>query len=139
MRYIIFPLLLALIFACSEESKKVEKDDTQIVEQERPLTSIDRNGKFTEWYPGHKQIKMEGRKDEEGRRQGIWKLYTQDGIELSITVYTDGLKDGHIIVRYPTGIVRYSGQYSMDERIGDWKFYDESGQLVKTENFDKVK
>jgi antitoxin component YwqK of YwqJK toxin-antitoxin module len=139
MRYVIFSLLLALIFACSEESKKVEKNVPQELEQDKPLTSIDRNGKYTEWYDGHEQIKMEGRQDEEGRRQGVWKLYTQDGIDLSITVYKDGAKDGHIIVRYPTGILRYSGRYAMDERIGEWKFYDESGQLVKTENFDTVK
>lgn len=139
MKYVVFSLLLALLFACSEDTSKSEKDEPLAVEQERSLTSLDRNGKFTEWYPGHNQIKMEGRQDEEGRRQGVWKLYTQDGIELSITVYTDGIKDGHIIVRYPTGILRYSGQYSMDKRIGEWKFYDESGQLVKTENFGKVK
>lgn len=139
MKYVVFSLLLTFLFACSEDTSKPEKDDLTEDIQEKPLTTLDRNGKFTEWYPGHKQIKMEGRQDKDGRRQGVWKLYTQDGIELSITVYKDGIKDGHIIVRYPTGILRYSGQYDMDERIGEWKFYDESGQLVKTENFSTAK
>lgn len=139
MRYVVFALLLAALFACSEDTSKSENNDPQEITQERPLTSLDRNGKFTEWYPGHKQIKMEGRKDEEGRRQGIWKLYTQDGIELSITVYKDGIKDGHIIVRYPTGILRYSGEYDMDEPVGEWKFFDKSGQLIKTENYNDEK
>lgn len=135
MKYIVLPLILAFLFACSEDSEKKEEKEAQDIEQYKALKTLDRNGKYTEWYPGHEKIKITGRKDDKGRRQGIWKLFTKDGVELSITVYTDGKKDGHIIVRYPTGILHYSGQYDMDERIGEWKFYDESGQLTNTENF----
>lgn len=141
MKYIVLPLFIALTFACSEDSAKKEesKENTQNIEQYQALTTLDRNGQYTEWYKGRDQIKMKGRKDDQGRRQGIWKLFTKDGVEMSVTVYTDGKKDGHIILRYPTGIIRYTGQYDMDERIGEWKFYDESGQLIKTENFGQRK
>lgn len=139
MKYFVLPFLLTFIIACSEESKKKEKKEEQDIEQYSSLKTTDKNGRYTEWYPGHEKIKIKGRKDEKGRRQGVWKLFTKDGVELSVTVYNDGKKDGHIIVRYPTGIVRYSGQYDMDERIGEWKFYDQSGQLTKTENFGKRK
>lgn len=136
MRIVILTLLIGLLSACTpDDTAKNEKEKDENIEQYQALKTLDRNGKYTEWYPGHKQIKIEGRKDDQGRRQGIWKLYTKDGVELSITVYKDGKKDGHIIVRYPTGILHYKGQYDMDTRIGEWKFYDQSGQLVNTENF----
>lgn len=139
MKSVFMMVTLVLFFGCSEAPKKEKNTSTGVdnVEQFKSLTTLDRNGKYIEWYPGHKQIKIEGRKDDQGRRQGVWKLYTQEGIEMSVTVYKDGQKDGHIIVRYPTGILRYTGQYDMDERIGEWKFYDQSGQLTKTENFSK--
>ena len=135
MKHIIFLSILLFSFACTYEQKEKKKEVEKTIEQFQALETLDENGKYTEWYPGHEQIKIEGRKDDQGRRQGIWKLYTKDGIEMSITVYTDGKKDGHIIVRYPTGILRYKGRYDMDERVGEWKFYDQSGQLTKTENF----
>tara|TARA_B100000508_G_C11465858_1_gene282491 strand:+ start:37409 stop:37837 length:429 start_codon:yes stop_codon:yes gene_type:complete len=140
MRYFVLIILLVALISCNENKDEgKEKENEQNIEQYQALKTLDRNGRYTEWYPGHKQIKIKGRKDEEGRRQGIWKLFTKDGIELSVTVYTDGKKNGHIIVRYPTGIVRYAGRYDMDERVGEWKFYDQSGQLIKTENYGNAK
>jgi antitoxin component YwqK of YwqJK toxin-antitoxin module len=139
MKHIIFLSVLLFSVACAEEQKKEKKELEKTVEQFQALETLDENGKYTEWYPGHEQIKVIGRKDDEGKRQGIWKLYTKDGIELSLTVYKDGQKDGYSIVRYPTGIVRYSGKYDMNQRVGEWRFYDQSGQLVKTEKFPEQK
>src|SRR5690554_7246255 len=103
-----------------------------IKETYRPLTVLDDNGKYTESYPGHKQVKITGRKDKEGKRTGIWKYYSEQGTELSITLYKQGLRDGHIIVKHPNGAIHYSGEYLNDEPIGEWKFYDEQGQDRKS-------
>lgn len=125
-----FLILSLLLISCSTQPEAVPTAN----QEERPLTS-ERDGVFTEWYPGHQQIKRKGRLDGEGQREGVWKQFSEEGVVLSITVYTRGKKDGHIIVRYPNNIVHYDGEYLMDERVGLWRFYDEEGNLVTQEDY----
>ena len=127
-------LVFSLVFVvgCGESEVKEEKKK----EEFRPLI-VRKNGQFIEYYPGHKQIKMQGREDADGNREGIWKLFSPEGVELSITVYTKGKKDGHIVVRYPNGMPNYVGEYVMDERVGEWKFYAETGELLETIVYDE--
>ena len=124
-------LIFTLLNACQEtpvEEKTTEKqEDLPLVVQE--------NGRYVEWYPGRKQIKIEGREDREGKRNGVWKMYDEEGYELSITVYKHGKKHGHIIVYHPNGALYYTGEYENDERVGEWRFYNEQGELVKEENY----
>src|SRR5690554_295016 len=134
MRRIVFLTFgLLLLTGCGEKEapKRPEVKD----EEYRPLIVEDDNGKYTEWYPGHKQLKITGRKDRDGNRSGIWKYYSEDGVELSITVYNKGTKDGHTVVKHPNGAVHYTGEYLEDEPIGEWKFYNELGQLTETKNY----
>lgn len=127
-------LLLALVFIIGCESAEVEKEEKK--EEFRPLI-VRKDGQYIEYYPGHKQIKMKGREDADGNRTGIWKLFSEQGVELSVTVYTKGKKDGHIVVRYPNGMPNYVGEYVMDERVGEWKFYAETGELLETIIYDE--
>jgi antitoxin component YwqK of YwqJK toxin-antitoxin module len=122
----------SLLIACAEE--KVA--DTPLEKSERSLVE-EVDGVYTEWYAGHKQVKVKGRKDAQGRKQGVWKMFTEDGYELSIQTYRDGKKHGAVVVYHSNGALHYSGEYDEDERIGEWKFYDEMGDLVTIENFDK--
>ncbi|PKR80198.1 hypothetical protein CW751_11080 [Brumimicrobium salinarum] len=124
-----------LLLGCDNEQPVAE----QKVEQKdhRPLIVQGSNGKYTEWYPGHEQIKMTGRKNEEGQRVGVWKYFSEQGVELSITVYNNGKKEGHTIVKYPNGAIHYTGEYLNDEPIGEWKFYDENGELTQTKDYTK--
>jgi antitoxin component YwqK of YwqJK toxin-antitoxin module len=131
---IFLSLVFALVFAVSCENSNVKEEPKK--EEFRPLI-VRKDGQYIEYYPGHKQIKMKGREDADGNRAGIWKLFSQDGVELSITVYTKGKKDGHIVVRYPNGMPNYVGEYVMDERAGEWKFYAETGELLETIVYDE--
>lgn len=132
MRFLSLILISLFLINCS--NNKAENNQEKQEEKVRELIEL-KDGIYTEWYPGHKQIKVRGRQDEDEKRQGIWKLYGEDGTELSITIYTDDKKDGHIVVRHPNGAVRYVGEYIMDERVGEWRFYNEQGDLIKTEDF----
>lgn len=138
VKHIIYLSLALSIFSCSEEKK--ETDDGLKAEQfeaELPLIIEDENGRYTEWYPGREQIKIKGTIDKEGRKVGIWKLYTKQGVEQSITEYKEGKKDGISIVRHPNGTIHYKGQYEMDEPVGVWKFYDDQGQLIERKFYDE--
>lgn len=127
-----------MLFSCSEEQK--ETDDQVNAEQFEAKQSLiveNENGRFTEWYPGRKQIKMTGTKDKQGRKVGIWKFYTEQGVEQSITEYTEGKKDGIILVRHPNGAIYYKGKYEMDEPAGVWKIYNDQGQLIERKFYDE--
>ena len=130
-RFLYYIMLSLIVASCSAPDTE---ENTIKIKEEPKLISED-NGTYTEWYPGRKQIKIKGRKDNQGRREGIWKHFSPEGTVLSVTVYTAGKKDGHIVVRYPNNVVHYSGEYQMDERVGVWKFYNEQGELTKEEDF----
>lgn len=138
VKHIIYFSLVLFIFSCSEEEKRT--DENVAAEQfkaELPLVVEDENGRYTEWYPGREQIKMTGTKDKEGRKVGIWKFYTERGVEQSITEYIEGKKDGIILVRHPNGTIYYKGKYEMDEPVGVWKFYNNQGQLIERKFYDE--
>jgi len=44
-------------------------------------------------------------------------------------------KEGPYFLYYETGKLKISGQYKMDKKEGDWKYYDEKGKLTKTEKY----
>jgi len=89
-------LLVSLtIFSCSRNEKTEEKA-TEKIEKVESLVEI-KNGIFTEYYPGKKQIKFQGEQDNMGNRQGKWTFYSETGIELSSTHYEHGKKTRSII------------------------------------------
>lgn len=140
MRNLLFLLLTLFLFIGCENGKdsKTDKENQKVEHQEnRPLKVEDDNGNIKEWYPGHKQLKMSGRKDKDGKRTGIWRYYSENGVELSVSVYSHGLRDGHIIVKHPNGALHYVGEYEKDEPVGIWEFYDENGERIKTKDYSK--
>jgi antitoxin component YwqK of YwqJK toxin-antitoxin module len=138
VKHIIYLSFTLIVFSCSDEKKKMDEGlATDQFEAKLPLIVEDENGRFTEWYPGREQIKMQGTKDKEGRKVGIWKFYTKQGVEQSITEYKKGKKDGITIVRHPNGTIYYKGQYVLDEPVGVWKFYNDQGQLIERKFYDE--
>jgi antitoxin component YwqK of YwqJK toxin-antitoxin module len=126
MKKIVFVFVtLFLIFGCENTTdKKIEKK----IKIEN-LVEV-KDGVFTEWYPGKKQIKFQGGQDELGNRDGKWTFYAENGTELSFTLYNHGKKEGFSLVKYPNGRIHYRGEYQNDEMIGLWSTYDEKGNLI---------
>lgn len=125
---LILTLLSLLLFsACKEEIKEQKKEPEQLIEI--------KNGIFTQFYPGKKNIKFKGSQDEKGQRHGKWVFYGENGTELSITMFDHGKKHGHSIVKYPNGALYYLGEYRQDKKIGEWKTYDENGNIIEEKNF----
>lgn len=118
------------VVGCGETEKPKRPEPIKI--ENLPLITESEDGKYTEWYPGREQVKISGRYDENKGRTGIWKYYSPEGVELSVTVYMNGLRDGHTVVKHPNGALHYTGEYYEDERVGEWKFYDENGELTET-------
>jgi antitoxin component YwqK of YwqJK toxin-antitoxin module len=122
--------IISITVSCGEDSKTKK----QIApEKEENLVEM-KDGMYIEWYPGKKQVKFKGPQDENKKRHGIWKFYSETGNELSYTVYEHGLKTGHTIVKYPNGTIHYTGEYRDDKAVGVWKIYDPNGKLKSKVN-----
>lgn len=128
MKYLLILFVAFAFISCSEEEEKKKTDDLEVVED---LVEI-KDGIYTEWYPGKKQIKYRGEQDDQSRRQGKWVFYSENGSELSITFYEHGLKEGFSIVKYPNGAIHYRGEYKNDQMVGLWTTFNEKGE-VETE------
>lgn len=131
MKQIFALLLMAFLVACSTEEVQEPK---KVVEKEEILVEI-KDGVYTEWYPGKKQIKYKGGQDEGNRRNGVWTFYSEDGKELSVTMYDHGLREGFTVVKYPNGALHYRGEYRKDQTVGVWTTYNEKGEFLSEKDF----
>ena len=116
--FLLFAIVCIVTYSCDSE-----KNDSQEAIKKEELVEV-KNGKYTEWYPGKKQIKFEGMVDKKGKRDGKWSFYSEQGTELSFTFYEHGIKEGFTVVKYPNGVMRYRGEYKNDEIVGVWTTYD---------------
>ncbi len=131
MKYLLIFFVAFAFISCSEEEEKKKIDDPEVVED---LVEI-KDGIYTEWYPGKKQIKYRGEQDDQSLRQGKWVFYAENGNELSITFYEHGLKEGFSIVKYPNGAIHYRGEYKNDQMVGLWTTFNEKGELETEKDY----
>lgn len=155
---LIYVIFIGLLFSCGEDSTLYDdhNDDNKPSEffDEEGLSSDSFENTFMnhttpdhlkdtvdfkcqEWYPGKKQIKIEGGLDRLKRRHGTWYYYNEKGNEMSMTTYTNGRKQGFSIVKYSNGAIYYTGEYNQDQKVGIWKFYNEKGEKVNEINYTK--
>ena len=134
MKKIVF--LLATLFLISACENNLEKKNEKIPKEK--LVEV-KDGVFTEWYPGKKQIKFQGGQDDLGKRDGKWTFYAENGTELSFTLYNHGKKEGFSLVKYQNGRIHYRGEYQNDQMIGLWSTYDEKGNLISEKEYGERK
>jgi antitoxin component YwqK of YwqJK toxin-antitoxin module len=141
MKISILYFSLFLLIGCSGKSdeKGNQSEVKQKIENEpNSLTTNDKQARgeknYQEFYDNG-ALKIEGNKDINGQRSGIWTSYYENGIKWSETYYRKGLKDGHSITFYPNGQVRFIGEYKNDEKYGEWTFNNEDGHPISTESY----
>ena len=130
MKYVLFVVLGLLIFSgcgSDEVAENVNPAEEQLVEIKDNI--------YTEWYPGKKQIKYRGGQDDQNRRHGKWSFYAENGLELSVTMYENGKREGFTVVKYPNGAIRYRGEYLHDEMVGIWTTFDEKGNIANETDY----
>ncbi|MBU2018596.1 MAG: hypothetical protein KJ941_03035 [Bacteroidetes bacterium] len=127
MKIIAFILmgLSLILFSCSSD-----KTDSDSEKSNENLIVIEK-GMYTEFYPGKKNIKIQGEQSEDSLRQGRWTFYNEAGKEMSYTFFKDGKKNGFSYNSYPNGAPFYYGEYWNDQMVGVWKTYDESGKVIE--------
>ena len=129
MRTLLAFLITFILVSCESGNDKPIKSD-------KPEQLIEvKNGVYSEWYPGKKQLKFHGALDKKGNRNGKWVFYSDRGTELSITVYENGKRQGFSIVKYPNGAIHYRGEYLNDTMIGIWTTYNEKGKVITEKDY----
>lgn len=134
MKYLLMFCALSILIACGENE---EEKKTIVPEKEEVISEV-KNGIFTEYHPGTKNVKFQGGQDDAGQRHGIWYFYDEKGTQISMTEFKHGKKNGVSLHRYPNGAIQYSGEYKDDIQIGPWKTYDTEGKLVDSTNFTEL-
>ncbi|MEX0811221.1 MAG: hypothetical protein WD048_03325 [Chitinophagales bacterium] len=61
--------------------------------------------------------------------------YHENGTIFYKTSYENGVEDGIIIGYHYNGKISFSGQKKKGTKVGEWKIWTESGELIKVEHF----
>lgn len=111
----------------------INLDSTQFTIISRQDTT--QNGESITKYPNGK-IRMQGMM-KDGKREGLWKSFYDNGLQWSETTFEAGIKNGKTTTWYENGKKRYDGFYKNDIESGKWTYWNELGEQVNTQDFDK--
>ena len=142
MKKIFFPSVIVVLLigsaitSCSNTADSVEvqhdtiKADTAKV---KAKDSVIANGEYIKHYQNG-VIQMRGMM-KDGKREGLWKSWYDNGSPWSETTFEGGKKNGRTSTWYENEKKRYDGFYTNDTESGNWTFWNEEGKLIKMENY----
>ncbi|WP_051686406.1 hypothetical protein [Chryseobacterium hispalense] len=132
--YIVLLFVLALI-SCKTKMNQYIKDENNVNK---------RNGRWKEEYSYNEGTLIAFGKYKKGEKVGIWKIYLNDKLYEKNKIKKTVTK---IKKYFPNGHLMETGQSKMEiseiERhwfyFGDWKYYDEKGNLLYIKKYDDGK
>lgn len=74
----------------------------------------------------------------DGQRDGVWTSFNANGKVKSRDSYVRGVLQGPTVTFRDNGVMLYIGQHHRGVRSGEWKFYDERGDLQRAVTFDST-
>ncbi|CAN5382262.1 hypothetical protein BH10BAC1_BH10BAC1_02790 [soil metagenome] len=145
-KIIFVALILCALISCSNQTEKepvveakVEApknpDSTRFTIVSEPQDTTIKNGEKIVKYKSGK-VKMKGMM-KDGKREGLWKSFYEDETPWSETTFEAGKKNGRTATWFENGKKRYEGFYTNDIESGKWNYWDESGKLVSTKDYEK--
>jgi antitoxin component YwqK of YwqJK toxin-antitoxin module len=150
MKITMFLTVISLaFFSCTNQavSEKKEKQEVKEVKNDSAVTTeftikasqdtVTADGDHIERYKNG-VIRIRGNM-KDGKREGLWKSWYEDGKQWSETTFKAGIKNGKTTTWYENGNKRYEGEYTNDEESGLWTYWDESGKEVSKQDYSKKK
>jgi len=144
MKSILFFLItITGIASCS--SNPQASSETQAVQHDTikanskiTITTSDSVIKTGEYIKHYKNgvIEMRGLM-KDGKREGLWKSWYDNGSPWSETTFSNGIKDGKTTTWYENEQKRYAGFYKDDKESGKWTYWDEKGKVVTIKDYDE--
>ena len=71
----------------------------------------------------------------DGKREGVWKSYYEDGSAWSETTFLVGVKNGKTISWFDNEQKRYEGFYRNGKESGKWIFWNEQGKQERVKEY----
>ncbi len=141
-QYFILTLFFAAgLISCSNQNEKTPEKAVVAQEQPKPdsvmnfttgskqdTDTVLKNGESIERYKNG-VIKMRGIM-KNGKRDGTWKSWYEDGTPWRETTFAEGVKNGPTSTWYENGKKRYEGFYTNDVETGKWTYWDEKGNVI---------
>ena len=142
-KIILFSLFIFGLISCSNQpvdepvletkmEKTLNSDSTTFTIISNQDTTT-KNGESIVKYPNG-NVKMHGMM-KDGKREGLWKSFYDNGIQWSETTFAGGIKNGKTTTWYENGNKRYEGFYANDLESGKWTFWNEAGELASTKDY----
>jgi antitoxin component YwqK of YwqJK toxin-antitoxin module len=108
--------------------------DGSLVSEENYCNGV-KNGAEKLYYPGKGLAEVVGWK--EGKKEGPWKQFYDDGtLKLDGTYHMDE-KEGILRTYYVSGQLLSTGQYVNGHQDGLWIYYDNTGKVTLKEQYEK--
>lgn len=124
-KWIFFIFLPVFLLACNSFDKPQEEKEFVPPEKEEVV----------KYYPDGKMRTKGMLYDDE--RHGKWTYYYENGFLWSEGIFSYGERDGYSLLFYENGTKMVDGEYKKNIPVGEWHFYSEEGELVKTINADE--
>jgi len=109
------------------------KEDTVGLPSLIKFFSVSDNGKeltaLVDFYPNH-CIKSAGT-IKGNKKNGKWTVWYDDGTKWSEGEFKFDVGDGLRTVYYPDGKKYYEGKYLLGEKMGEWTFWNERGDVIR--------
>jgi antitoxin component YwqK of YwqJK toxin-antitoxin module len=139
-RIFLFAILSVLLVACTSRivQETVESYADGSAKAVRFYKEDGRNRTLIKeilYYPNHQKY-MEG-EYKDGKREGKWTSWNQNGNKWSEGNFKNGLDDGLRVIYHENGKKFIEGYYKDGIKTGVWRFYDDKGIFVKEENYNQ--
>lgn len=116
------------------EWKYYDKDSGQLL-----LCEDNRDGKVHGWsrlYNPSNGVLAEETQYVDGQREGVCHKFSDTGVLQMECEYHNGLLEGPCRIYYASQLLKEEGQYTQGRKTGEWKTYNEDGDLVSTDTFE---
>lgn len=99
------------------------------------------NGEITnaKIFDDNGRVMSEGLLTEDGKKEGNWKNFYEDGEVKSQGVYKNNRQTGEWKFFYKQGVSEQIGNFNNGYFDGEWKWFNKAGKLVKVEEYVKGK
>ena len=142
MRYIPLFLVLAFLVSCGEKLDEVVAETHEDGSAKRVQyfkgEGEDRFLRKDLFYYDNGQKRVEGEYNKDGKKDGKWTYWYEDGSKWSEGYFKNGLNHKKRTTWHESGEMHYTGTYEEGERVGVWKFFNEEGELVKEIDYDNL-
>lgn len=123
----LFLLLSLLAGACSKKKQEPAKTAGKEENTETGERFEKKYFKTGELYTAGKLVN--------GKREGPWASWYQNGHKNSEAIYENGVMDGPYKVWHPNGQLMIEGQYTDGRENGMWYFFNEKGDTTNSKDF----